>query len=181
MKTHRIFISGLLCGIFILSACQTESVPITPPPLTPAGQNATATQQKENQSSYSEFDMTAYNGAISLQDVTLCGKITNADLKIECSGQIEKQKIISEAKRKIDPAICEKLNMKEDIDTCKLQIDIAKKTSEQMRSPTNEEQELFKKAQDNLDTAICEKIEKKDYRDSCLIVVEELKVGKASS
>lgn len=181
MKSHTLFMAGLVFGMFSLAACEGGAVPDGQTPIIPAGKNQATMSQEILQPSYSEFDLTAYNGAISLQDKSLCEKISDAAFKKICIAEIEKKLIIDEANQKMDPMICEKLNAKEDIETCKLQLEINKKKADQMRRPNDAEIELFKKAQDNLDTTFCEKIELKDYKESCILYVGEVKTSQQTS
>jgi len=184
MKKTILTLGMSLSCLFLLAACAdtgTTSHPIVSPTTNPqSGQMQNEQQLNQNtslnilstsqeQPQISETDQVAYNGALQLQDLTYCEKITSEDLKKQCVTNVNNKINEDEAIRKLDPTLCDKLEGDDAKSACKLQIDIAKQADIDNAPPTEEENLLYARALKEKNVKLCEEIKNKDLMTSCKI------------
>ena len=152
MKTHRLFIAGLICGMFVLAACEggtvpTAQIPAAQTPATPGIQQTGNLQITETQQpgttqaqtqqpaapapvAASQADIAAYNGAMQLKDVTFCDKMKDETYKKICKTDVTDQIALDEALNKVDATLCVKLSTKDGQEACKIQVEAANKEAQ---------------------------------------------------
>jgi len=88
----------------------------------------------------SDSDVTAYNGAMELNDASFCDRITDQAYKDLCKNDLSDKAIIIEAVKKKDISICQGLSSNDQVQVCEIKVDLEVKSQEiaQQKAKMNE-------------------------------------------
>lgn len=91
----------------------------------------------------SAADQAAYNGALSLNDETMCDKISDATAKQDCKEAITAQKYSAEAAAKMDASICKKITNPDQEKACEINVEVAQKSRQSSQEQAAKTEKLY--------------------------------------
>lgn len=122
------------------------------------------------QTNIGEVDQAIIQGAITLKDEQYCDKISSEDAKRTCIAMVTDEIIKLQAVAANDPELCQTLNNKEDIEICKVNVDIAKISTQESAARNaivNKDIEVYNKIQEERNFDNCKSIQTDYLKESC--------------
>jgi hypothetical protein len=159
---------GLTVAPAANSSTSAQSTGVT---ILPSTQQGSYVSSSSTQAQPLSSDLQFLSGAKQLNDVSYCTKILDNNLRLECQTTIQTALITQKALSASDAKVCNQLSGNQ-IDLCKMKVEIAVKQNDAMREPTTQESQIMQEAQFKKDKTICNQIKSQYKRDNCLINVD---------